>query len=285
MRSRTTTNKAGASHLRAGTLDDLTAQQRPTCFVIQPFDQGRFDKRYEDAFKPALAQAGFYAYRVDEDPNAEVLIDAIEAGIRSAAICLADVTTDNPNVWYELGFAYAAGKPVILTCCDEREGELPFDIRHRKVIQYKSESGRDFEELKERVTERALALFDGAVENQMNDADPIAPQDGLPQREIQLLGVIAGATPAPGTRESVWSLQSKAESVGLTPIAIGLAFRGLARRGFVEVVEMEDRGECYDGGYITDRGWDWMEEHANLFNLAERQKGEQHTFIDDDIPF
>ena len=206
-------------------------------------------------------------------------------GSRNAAICLADVTTDNPNVWYELGFAYAAGKPVILTCCDEREGELPFDIRHRKVIQYKSESGRDFEELKERVTERALALFDGAVENQMNDADPIAPQDGLPQREIQLLGVIAGATAAPGTRESVWRLSGKAESVGLTPVAIGLAFRGLARRGFVEVVEVDDRGECYDGAYITDRGWDWMEEHADLFNLTERQKDEHHTFLDDDIPF
>ena len=59
----------------------------------------------------------------------------------------------------------------------------------------------------------------------------------------------------------------------------------MARRGFVEVVEIEDRGECYDGAYITDRGWDWMEEQAHLFSLTERQKGEQHTFIDDDILF
>jgi hypothetical protein len=37
-------------------------------------------------------------YRVDRDPAVEVAIDAIEEGIRSATICLADITTDNPNV-------------------------------------------------------------------------------------------------------------------------------------------------------------------------------------------
>ncbi len=280
------TSKAGGSHSRDGTLDDPTTQGRPPCFVIQPFDQGsRFDKRYKDAFEPALAQAGLDAYRVDQDPNAEVLINAIEKGIRRAAICLADITTDNPNVWYELGFAYAAHKSVILICGDERKGALPFDIQHRNVIQYKSESGSDFEVLKRQITERAKALLEQAIENQMNDADPIAPQDGLPPREIQLLGVVAGETATPGARESVWRLRGKAESVGLTPVAIGLAFRGLVRRGFVDVVELEDRGESYHGAYITDRGWDWMEEHANLFNLTERQKGEEHTFIDDDIPF
>ena len=174
--------------------------------MIQPFDQGsRFDKGYKDAFEPALAEAGLDAYRVDQDPNAEVLIDAIEKGIQRAPICLADVTTDNPNVWYELGFAYAARKSVILICGDERKGALPFDIQHRNVIQYKSESGSDFEVLKRQITERAKALLERAIEKQMNDADPIAPQAGLSQREIQLLGVLAGATPAPGTREMVCS--------------------------------------------------------------------------------
>ena len=110
-----------------------SSETRPTCFVIQPFDKGKFDKRYNDAFDPGLGQAGFEAYRVDQDPGTDVLIAAIEEGIRRAAICLADVTTDNPNVWYELGYAFAAGKHVILTCCDEREGPLPFDIQHRNV--------------------------------------------------------------------------------------------------------------------------------------------------------
>ena len=86
----------------------------PRCFVIQPFDSGKFDKRFEDVYKPAIEAAGLEAYRVDQDISVEVPIEAIEAGIRSAAVCLADITTDNPNVWYELGYAFASGRLVIM---------------------------------------------------------------------------------------------------------------------------------------------------------------------------
>ena len=41
-----------------------------TCFVMQPFDRGVFDKRYEDIFAPAIIQAGLEPYRVNqEDPE------------------------------------------------------------------------------------------------------------------------------------------------------------------------------------------------------------------------
>src|SRR5271154_5835716 len=106
----------------------------PTCFVIQPFDNGQFDKLFDGVYAPAIVAAELDPYRVDRDPNTEVLIDAIEAGIKSATVCLADITTDNPNVWYELGFALAAGRPVVMVCSDERIGKkYPFDIQHRTV--------------------------------------------------------------------------------------------------------------------------------------------------------
>lgn len=76
-----------------------------TCFVIQPFDSGKFDKRFEDIYKPAIEAAGLVAYRVNKDPGVSVLIESIEKGIRQAILCLADITEDNPNVWYELGFS------------------------------------------------------------------------------------------------------------------------------------------------------------------------------------
>jgi hypothetical protein len=88
----------------------------PTCFVIQPFDQGPFDKRYEDVFEPAIKDAGLEAYRVDRDPGVSIPIDQIESGIRGAQVCLADVTLDNPNVWFELGFAIAAKREVVIVC-------------------------------------------------------------------------------------------------------------------------------------------------------------------------
>lgn len=124
----------------------------PTCFVIQPFDSSKFDKRFDDVYKPALEEQGLEAYRVDRDPEVEIPIEAIEDGIRDAAICLADITTDNPNVWYELGYAFAAGRPVIMVCSDERTGNrFPLDIQHRTVIKYRPDSVSDFSELKNRI--------------------------------------------------------------------------------------------------------------------------------------
>ena len=107
----------------------------PTCFVIQPFDREN-DERYEEVFKPALREAGVEPYRVDQDPGVDVPIAAIEDGIRKADICFADITTNNPNVWYELGFAFASLRPVVMVCAKARAEKLPFDIRHRAPLSF-----------------------------------------------------------------------------------------------------------------------------------------------------
>jgi hypothetical protein len=103
------------------------------CFVIQPFDRGPFDKRFDDVLTPAIGDAGLEAYRVDRDPTVTIPIEAIEKEIREAAACLADVSTDNPNVWFELGFAFACGKPVVLICAASRSSRFAFDIQHRQI--------------------------------------------------------------------------------------------------------------------------------------------------------
>ncbi|HEY2291831.1 MAG TPA: hypothetical protein VGM86_14115, partial [Thermoanaerobaculia bacterium] len=103
----------------------------PTCFVIQPFDKSTFDKRYRDVFKPAIEAAGLEPYRVDEDPSVSIPMEDIERGIRNSAACLAEITTDNPNVWFELGYAIALLKEVAIACSDERKTKFPFDVQHR----------------------------------------------------------------------------------------------------------------------------------------------------------
>ena len=125
----------------------------PTCFVIQPFNS-KFDKKYRDVYKPALEKAGLDPYRVDQDPSTEGVMDSIEQQIRDATICLADITTDNPNVWYELGYAFAAGRSVVMVCSSEREGKLPFDVQHQTVIKYEPESESDFVKLGEEISTR-----------------------------------------------------------------------------------------------------------------------------------
>lgn len=58
----------------------------PICFVIQPFDGGPFDKRYDDVYVKAISDAGLEPYRVDRDPRASIPIDTIAARIRESDI-------------------------------------------------------------------------------------------------------------------------------------------------------------------------------------------------------
>jgi hypothetical protein len=128
------------------------------CFVIQPFDKGGYDKRYEDVIIPAIVNAGLEEYRVDRDPGTKVLIESIEEGIRSSDACIAEITTDNPN---ELGFAIANVKPVVMICDTKaRTSQLPFDVRHRPIITYVPESPRDFQALQDAITSRLKALLE-----------------------------------------------------------------------------------------------------------------------------
>ena len=256
-----------------------------TCFVIQPFDS-KFDKRYDDIYKPALEQAGLDAYRVDRDPSVEVPIDSIEESIRSATICLADITTDNPNVWYELGYAFAAGRSVILVCSDERtKGRFPFDIQHRTIIRYGSESSSDFEALGEEIMNRARALIrKNVATRQLMENEPVAPQEGLSQIEILVLAIAAAETVVAGDPVGTFHLKRDAESSGLTAVGFALALRRLQRRGFLRVSKQTDHdGDEYPAIVLEDDSWTWIDDHETLFSLT-KGKNESSDF-DDDIPF
>ncbi len=124
------------------------------CFVIQPFDNDKFDKRFNDIVRPAIAKADLDPYCIDKDLSVKIPIDEIEKGIIESSIVFAEITMDNPNVWYELGFAFACDKDVVMVCSDERTGKFPFDIQHRHIIPYKTGSKSDFEALEDLITRK-----------------------------------------------------------------------------------------------------------------------------------
>lgn len=259
----------------------------PTCFVIQPFDSGKFDRRFKESFSPAITAAGFEPYRVDEDPRADVLIISIEDGIRSAAVCLADITTDNPNVWYELGYAFAVGRPVVMVCSNERTEKYPFDIQHRKVIPYKTEAESDFKTLSDSIAERLRVVAErGETLQQIAEAVPVAPVNGLSQIEVTILAVAAGAA-LPGAGFSLWSLQNDAEKAGLSKAGVSLAIKRLLLKDFLEEAWVEDgRNEPYRGSAISDKGWEWIDANEEKFILRKSAREKVPSEItDEDIPF
>lgn len=269
----------------------------PRCIVIQPFDGDKFDKRFEDTYKPALEEAGLEAYRVDRDFSADVPIDTIEKHIRDAGICLADITTDNPNVWYELGYAFASHcLTIIIVCSNERNGKLPFDIQHRHVIEYKSESSQDFEDLRKKITERARELRKKSESQPVAAPEQVAPREGLSQRkdlskeEIQMLGAIASAT-VPWNRTRVSCLETR-----LTKFDSNLALWQLEENDFVKRGLEDDPVEPEAGPHLTvvltRHGWNWIAENKSLFSThkGESDPGDADDEVpppltDDEVPF
>lgn len=105
-----------------------------SCFVMQPFAPP-YDGYYETLFKPAIQQAGLRPVRADDEIfGSGKIMDQVWRGIRGAKILVAELTTRNANVYYELGLAHALGKPVVLVAADGED--VPFDVHHIRVIYY-----------------------------------------------------------------------------------------------------------------------------------------------------
>ena len=85
-----------------------------TCFVVMPFS-GMIGSYYQHIYEPAIRKAGLRAIRADTDIfGTGKIMDQIWAGINAAKVLVAELTTRNPNVFYELGLAHALQKPVVL---------------------------------------------------------------------------------------------------------------------------------------------------------------------------
>ena len=255
-------------------------EEMATCFVMQPFDRDVFDRRYEDVFAPAIRAANLEPYRVDRDPAVSIPINQIESGIRDAAICFAEVTTDNPSVWFELGFAIAEQKEVVLVCSEERETRFPFDIQHRTILKYKTGSPQDFRDVETRVTERLQALLKKV--DQLNRAariSPIREVQGLQQHEIVTLVAVAQNLNTPEDAVSVHSIRQDMERSGFTQIATTLGLAALLRKALVASLEVREfGGESYIAYNLTSDGFDWL--MANQDQLVLQASKEE-----DDIPF
>jgi hypothetical protein len=105
-----------------------------TCFVMQPFG-GTLGGYYESIFKPAIEQAGLAPVRADAEIfGTGKIMDQIWRGIKAASVLVAELTSKNPNVFYELGLAHALEKPVVLVSSNQED--VPFDLRHIRVILY-----------------------------------------------------------------------------------------------------------------------------------------------------
>lgn len=258
----------------------------PTCFVMQPFDGGKFDKRYEEIFKPAIVAVGLEPYRVDKDPAVSIPIADIEQGIKDAQICLAEITDDNPNVWFELGYAFACNKEVVLVCSRERTTKFPFDVQHRTIIHYGTASPSDYATLKKNITDKMEAYVkkQQSLEASVTEIKKVTTSDGLAEHEIVALAVLAAGLDHPQDNYSSFRIKSDMEASGYTNVAAALALRSLEKHGYIVQKQLMDTHvqELYYAHFLTEKGWEWVLENQHRFNLRKPPPSPPR---EGDIPF
>jgi hypothetical protein len=126
---------------------------KPACFIIQPFDEGEFDDLYDDVIEIAVKDSGADCLRSDKILGAKPPFEKIKESIENAFVCIAEVTLDNPNVFFEAGWAFALEKPTfILWDKFKRTNGLPFDIHSKAGIPYNSQDKSWRKDLREKLT-------------------------------------------------------------------------------------------------------------------------------------
>ena len=111
-----------------------------TCFVISPIGVEGSEQRqhaddvYDFIVKPAMDECGVSALRSDQILHPGRISDQMFRSLLQADFCLAIVTFDNPNVFYELAIAHAASRPVVLL--NQKGHVLPFDIKDVRCVEY-----------------------------------------------------------------------------------------------------------------------------------------------------
>jgi hypothetical protein len=244
-----------------------------TCFVIQPFDCGKFHRRYKEIFKPAIEAADLEPYRVDEDPSVSIPIDWVEKGIREAAVCLADITENNPNVLFEIGYAIACGKQLAIVRERNVQQKFPFDLQHRAIILYDTETPSDYATLQGKITERLKAL--GKKEVALNKLAKELPltetKGGLSARQRFIITIIGGYPPNDPPGE--WRIRQSAGDYSLTAFDVHLALRQLTSKNFLQCKnEIHPDGQPYLGYSLTEFAWQWIERNEQEFTL-QRPEG------------
>lgn len=112
----------------------------PTAFSIMKFEKD-FDELYQNVITPICESYGYKSIRADECYASTPIIQDIIREISNASLIIADVTMDNPNVFYELGYAHALGKPTILLADKSKREHLPFDVSGYRTIFYENTIG------------------------------------------------------------------------------------------------------------------------------------------------
>jgi tetratricopeptide (TPR) repeat protein len=116
----------------------------PLCFILMPFgikanadgSMINFDRVYQDLIAPAVYRAELDPIRADQEFTSGIIHKPMFERLMLCPFAVADLTTANANVYYELGVRHAF-RPFSTVQIVVEGSRLPFDVQMLRTIPYK----------------------------------------------------------------------------------------------------------------------------------------------------
>jgi len=132
-----------------------------------------FDSIYQDLIAPAIEAAGMDVVRADEEMAGGIIHKPMYERLILCEYAVADLTTANANVFYELGLRHAVRRhSTVLIFADS--GRLPFDVAPLRAMPYKLDAGgklREAESAKNALVDRLRAAHDSVISDPQGATD------------------------------------------------------------------------------------------------------------------
>ncbi len=109
---------------------------RQLCFVLMPFGKKTdaagnivdFDTVYAELIRPAIEESGLESLRADEEIAGGIIHKPMFERLILCQYAVADLTTANANVFYELGVRHAVRPWSTVLLFSKGGSQLPFDV-------------------------------------------------------------------------------------------------------------------------------------------------------------
>lgn len=130
---------------------------QPSCFVIMPFSEAWSDDVYQNLIEPALNEVNLKCIRGDEIERTGLLNSNIFKTIQKVGLVIAEISSPNPNVYYEIGVADTLGKETLFLYDPGKNNKIPSD---KDNVHYSEYSQTNLPDAKERLKNELQKIID-----------------------------------------------------------------------------------------------------------------------------
>lgn len=138
---------------------------KPICFVLMPFGEKAdpaggpaidFDRIYISALAPAIEDADMLPIRADEERTGGIIHKPMFERLLLCDYAIADLTTANANVFYELGVRHTARPATTLTIFAEQQ-PIPFDVNFLRSLSYDLGKNNGFDDTQAQALRKSVS--------------------------------------------------------------------------------------------------------------------------------